>query len=105
MLVCLYMHTYTSDITPYPLQKILATGLHTLVLKRLWPYLQTVVIAESRRHGTREGVDVTIMTTSTRMTTNGQFIKAFTQSLYSWNELALSNKQNAHYSLLYSFKQ
>ena len=47
-----------------------------------------------------EWVDVT-----THMITHGLFIEAFTQSLYSWNVLALSNKQNAHYRLLYAFKQ
>ena len=36
------------------------------------------------------------------MITHGLFIAAFTQSLYSWNVLALSNKQNTHFSLLYS---
>ena len=40
-----------------------------------------------------EGVDVTI-----HMITHGLLIAAFTQSLYSWNVLALSNKQN---TLLY----
>ena len=44
-----------------------------------------------------EGVDVT-----THMITHDLFIEAFTQSLYSWNVLALSNKQNTHFSLLYS---
>ena len=44
-----------------------------------------------------EGVDV-----ATHMITHGLFIEAFTQSLCSWNVLALSNKQNAHFSLLYS---
>ena len=44
-----------------------------------------------------EGVDVTI-----HMITHGLLIEAFTQSLCSWNVLALSNKQNTHFSLLYS---
>ena len=44
-----------------------------------------------------EGVDVT-----NHMITHDLFIEAFTQSLYSWNVLALSNKQNTHFSLLYS---
>ena len=33
---------------------------------------------------------------------HGLFIAAFTQSLCSWNVLALSNKQNTHFSLLHS---
>ena len=42
-----------------------------------------------------EGVDVTI-----HMITHDLFIAAFTQSLYSWNALALSNKHNAQFSIL-----
>ena len=41
---------------------------------------------------------------TTHMITHGLFIEAFTQSLYSWNMLALSNKQNPHFSLLCAFK-
>ena len=42
-----------------------------------------------------EGVDVI-----THMITHGLFIEAFTQSLYSWNVLTLSGKQNCQFSLL-----
>ena len=45
--------------------------------------------------GRGEGVDVT-----NHMITHGLFIEAFTQSLYNWNALALSNKHNAQFSLL-----
>ena len=56
----------------------------------IFTHSSLLVIAESRRHGMRGGGRC------------GLFIEAFTQSLYSWNVLALSNKQNTHFSLLYS---
>ena len=39
---------------------------------------------------------------TTYVITHDLFIEALTQSLCSWNVLSLSNKQNAHFSLLYS---
>ena len=60
--------------------------------------VKVFVKAEGIEQG--EGVDVT-----THMITHGLFIEAFTQSLCGWNVLALSSKQNAHFSLLYAFMQ
>ena len=59
----------------------------------IFTHSSLLVIAESRRHWMRGRGRC------------GLFIEAFTQSLCSWNVLALSNKQNAQFSLLYSFKQ
>ena len=59
----------------------------------IFTHSSLLVIAESGRHGMRGGGR------------RGLFIEAFSQSLCSWNVLALSNKENAQFSLLYSFKQ
>ena len=68
----------------------------------IFTHSSLLVIVFVRAEGTErgEGVDVT-----THMITHGLFIEVFTQSLYRWNVLALSNKQNAHYLLSYAFKQ
>ena len=57
--------------------------------------LLVIVFVRAEGMEPEERVDVT-----THMITHCLFIETFTQSLYSWNVLALSNKQNAHFSLL-----